>query len=59
MFGLFKRKPKVKQPPQLLDLDGNLIEEGDRIMAFRYEIGECVVLLEGLQYFYESEQSYN
>ncbi len=51
---LFKKKPKEKQPPQLLDLNGNPILEGDRVESKRYELGECTVELEGLEYFYQS-----
>ncbi len=51
---LFKKKPKEKQPPQLLDLNGNLILDGDRVESQRYELGECTVQLEGLEFFYQS-----
>lgn len=57
MFKLFKKKPKEKQPPQLLDIDGVPILEGDEVMAHRYELGKCTVELEGLQYFYVSQSS--
>lgn len=55
MFGLFKKKPKEKQPPQLQDLNGKPIKEGDRVTSLRYELGTCKVVLEGLEYFYVSE----
>lgn len=51
---LFKRKPKERQPPQLLDINGNPIMEGDRVESKRYELGECTVELEGLEFFYKS-----
>ncbi|WP_425389878.1 hypothetical protein [Ekhidna sp.] len=54
MFGLFKKKPKEKLPPQLMDIDGQLIQEGDEVMSHRYELGRCKVELEGLQFFYVS-----
>ena len=57
MFGLFKKKTKEKQPPQLLDLNSNPIVEGDKVTSLRYELGECKVVLEGLEYFYVSEAS--
>ena len=57
MFGIFKKKPKEKQPPRLLDLNGNPIVEGATIKALRYELGECDVTLEGLEYFYVSKSS--
>ncbi|MFK7951483.1 MAG: hypothetical protein AB8B73_01455 [Ekhidna sp.] len=54
MFGFLKKKPKEKLPPQLLDINGNLISEGDEVDALRYELGKCKVELEGLQFFYVS-----
>ncbi len=57
MFGLFKRKPKEKRPPKLMDLNGNLIHEGDMVTSLRYDLGECTVVLEGLEYFYQSVTS--
>ena len=51
---LFKKKPKEKQPPQLLDINGNPILPGDRVESQRYELGECTVVLEGLEFFYQS-----
>ena len=54
MRRLFKRKPKEKQPPQLLDIDGQPILEGDEVMSQRYELGKCVVELDGLEFFYKS-----
>lgn len=57
MFGLFKKKPKEKQPPKLLDLNGNPIVEGSTVKALRYDLGESDVVLEGLEYFYVSRTS--
>ena len=57
MFGLFKKKPKEKQPPQLQDLNGKPIKEGDKVTSLRYELGICTVALEGLEYFYVSDES--
>lgn len=51
---LFKKKPKEKQPPQLQDINGNPIMAGDRVESQRYELGECTVELEGLEFFYQS-----
>jgi len=53
MFGLFKKKPKEKQPPKLLDLNGNPINDGDKVTSLRYDLGECKVVLEGLIFYYE------
>ena len=57
MFGFFKKKKKEKLPPQLLDINGNPISEGDQVEAQRYELGKCTVELEGLQFFYVSQDS--
>jgi hypothetical protein len=54
MFGLFKKKPKEKQPPKLLDLNGNPIVEGSIVTSLRYDLGDCKVELEELEYFYVS-----
>ncbi|SMD38965.1 hypothetical protein SAMN04488029_3968 [Reichenbachiella faecimaris] len=54
MFGLFKKKKKEKQAPQLLDINGELLTEGDKVEALRYDLGECRLTLEGLHYYYES-----
>ncbi|WP_420316943.1 hypothetical protein [Ekhidna sp.] len=59
MLSIFRKKPKEKTPPQLLDIDGNLIREGDEVMSHRYELGQCMVELEGLQFFYVSKESGN
>ena len=59
MFGIFKKKPKEKLPPVLLDEEGVQILEGDEVIAHRYELGKCDVVLEGLQYFYVSQHSGN
>ncbi|WP_339695944.1 hypothetical protein [uncultured Roseivirga sp.] len=54
MFGLFKKKPKEKQTPKLLDLNSNPINEGDIVTSLRYDLGDCKVVLEELVFFYES-----
>ena len=56
MLSFFKKKPKEKQPPQLLDLNGVPIEPGINVHAHRYDLGKCTVELEGLHYFYQSTQ---
>ena len=56
MFGLFKKKPKVPTPPRLLDLNNNPIVKGAIVKSLRYELGECTVELEGLEYFYVSKK---
>lgn len=57
MFGLFKKKPKENQPPKLLDLNGSPIVEGSVVKSLRYDLGECEVALEGLEYFYVSRKT--
>ena len=57
MFGIFKKKPKEKKPPVLADLNNKAIGEGDIVTSLRYDLGKCRVVLEGLEYFYESLSS--
>lgn len=57
MIGFLKKKPKKKEPPELIDMAGNLIQEGDVVISERYELGTCDVTLEGLQFFYVSQDS--
>lgn len=54
MFGLFKKKKKEKQAPQLVDINGELLEVGDQVEVLRYELGKCKLTLDGLHYYYES-----
>ncbi len=54
MINFFKKKPKQKQAPQLLDLNGIPILEGDQVISHRYELGKCKVILEELHYYYVS-----
>lgn len=42
-FGLFKKKNKKKS---LQDIDGNILQAGDRVDCMRYEMGESI-LMEG------------
>lgn len=53
MFGLFKSKRKSrKSANQLIDLNGNNINEGDIVLSHRYELGNCNVVngANGLEY---------
>ena len=54
MFGLFKKKPKEPTAPEILDINGTPIFEGDVVTSQRYDLGECKVILEELHYYYES-----
>ena len=51
---LFKKKAKEPQAPTIQDLNGNPIQEGDTVKSLRYELGDCLVVLDGLHYYYES-----
>ncbi|MFY0592676.1 hypothetical protein [Roseivirga sp.] len=57
MFGLFKKKPKEKPLPKLIDLNNNPIVEGAIVKSLRYELGECTVELDGMEYFYVSKNT--
>lgn len=52
MFGIFKKKKKEKRAPQLFDLLGNEINSGDKVTSERYDLGSCVLELDGLHYYY-------
>lgn len=57
MFGFFKKKKDKKLSVQFVDLDGNVLQEGDHVISQRYELGECVIGHEEKGYFYESIKS--
>lgn len=54
MFNIFKRKKKENTLPSLSDLDDNVLNEGDEVEAFRYELGRCRLILVENSYHYES-----
>ncbi len=42
MFGLFnKKKADKKSKVQLIDLEGEPLNIGDKVLSYRYELGEC------------------
>ena len=57
MLNLFRKKEKKKAPPELFDLNNNPLAEGDTVISKRYDLGECKIELEDLQYFYVSQSS--
>ncbi|MEQ9404973.1 MAG: hypothetical protein RIM99_15380 [Cyclobacteriaceae bacterium] len=57
MLNFFKKKPKEKLPPELMDMDGHPILEGDEVISHRYDLGQCTVELEGREFFYVSKES--
>ena len=58
MFGFFKKKKKdengVKPLPELSDLEGIALKEGDIVEALRYDLGQCKLIVEDKKYYYES-----
>ena len=45
MFNLFKGKKKERAVSnQLLDINGEIVKEGDHVYSYRYELGNCVVV---------------
>lgn len=50
---MFKRKKK-EEMPQMLDLDGKQLKEGDFVDALRYDLGKCQIIKNGDSYLYES-----
>lgn len=57
MLKFLRKKPKERQPPQLLDLHGSPIYEGLTVLCHRYELGKSNVILEDLHFYYESIHS--
>jgi hypothetical protein len=55
MFGIFKKKKKEDLPPVIKDLHGNVLQPGDKVKSYRYDLGTCVVILEEKHYYYQSE----
>jgi hypothetical protein len=55
MFGLFKKNKSNKRSMiQLVDLNGNSIITGDKVLSLRYDLGECVIVEGENGYEYES-----
>lgn len=57
MFNFFKKKKALNGKPKLptlIDLNNQLLTEGDLVEAYRYELGESRVILEDGKYYYES-----
>lgn len=40
-----------------MDIDGMPIDLGDQVISQRYDLGQCTVELEGLEFFYVSQHS--
>ena len=58
MFGLFKKnKDNKKRLNQLVDLSGNSISAGDRVLSLRYDLGECIIVEGENGFEYESVAS--
>ena len=43
MAGLFSKKSR-KGKVQFVDLEGQTLKEGDRVMSLRYDLGECRIV---------------
>jgi len=57
-FNIFKRqKNRSTQKPQLFDLEGNELKEGDIVESLRYNLGACKIILKNEMYYYESLES--
>ncbi len=60
MFNFFKKKAKPNgksKLPKLIDLFDQLLNEGDFVIAYRYDLGKSRVLLEEGHYYYESVEN--
>ena len=53
MAGLFRKK-RSGNKLQFLDFEGQPLKEGDTVLSYRYELGECRILKTGEGMVYES-----
>lgn len=45
MFGLFRRSKQTKRSNiRLLDIEGTSLQPGDKVVSYRYELGNCIIL---------------
>ncbi len=54
MFGLFKKDKETKSKLQFVDLEGNELKPGDKVISYRYDLGECIIGEDENGYYYES-----
>ncbi|SDL77679.1 hypothetical protein SAMN05421823_10886 [Catalinimonas alkaloidigena] len=55
MFGLFRKKPDSSKPaPQMADINGIPLAEGDFVESLRYDLGKCRLLKTDKGFVYES-----
>jgi hypothetical protein len=57
VFNLFSKKHKKKESPQMVDLNGNALKQGDIVISHRYDLDKCVVGKDGQGFYYESIES--
>lgn len=58
MFGLFKKKKAVKKSnTQFVDLNGNVLNEGDKVLSHRYDLGQSIIRIGENGFEYESIES--
>lgn len=53
MAALFKRK-SAKGSIQFVDFEGQPLKEGDTVLSYRYDLGECRILKSGEGLIYEA-----
>ena len=53
MAGLFSKK-SGKSKLQFVDLEGQPLKEGDKVMSLRYDLGECRIMKTDQGMVYES-----
>lgn len=54
MFGLFKKNKVKSSRLPFVDLEGNELKSGDKVISFRYDMGECIIGEDENGYYYES-----
>lgn len=56
MLGIFRTK-NSKDTPKLVDINNNELQIGDTVISHRYDLGECVIIDEGGEYYYQSVET--
>ncbi len=54
---LKKRQENGSNNVRFADMDGQALGEGDRVMAYRYELGESTIIKDGKTYYYQSDKT--
>ena len=55
MFNWFKKKKQANgKKLQIVDIHNQPLQEGDKVVSLRYDLGVCKLISDGNSFFYES-----